>query len=54
MPEIVFGARARTTVISADIEAITTFIDLKLIEFKYVFFSMPHYVINECLKQEFF
>ena len=54
MPEIVFGARARTTVISPDIEAITTFIDLKLIEFKYVFFSMSHYVINKYLKQEFF
>ena len=53
-PEIVFGAKARTTVISPDIEAITTFIDLKFIEFKYVFFSMSHYVINKLVKQEFF
>ena len=53
-PEIVLGAKANTIVINPAIEAITTFIDLKFIESKYVFFSMSHYVINKLVKQEFF
>ena len=41
-----FGAKANATVTKPESIAITTFIDLKSIESKYVFFSMSHYVIN--------
>ena len=34
--------------------AITTFIDLKSIDSRYVFFSMSHYGIYKLVKQEFF
>ena len=49
-----FGAKASAIVTNPESTAITTFIDLKSIDSRYVFFSMSHYGIYKLVKQEFF